>query len=169
MWQLQVTKVSLITYILALYFRRGKAESGDIDTLLTHPSYASTNANKKSLLLKQVVETLERCSLITDTISLGDTKFMVKTFISLCSFSPVLLFYIQGACKLSGKPITRRLDIRLIPHDQYYCGILYFTGSDMFNKEMRAHALEAGFTLNEYTLRPVGSTGTLFVVKYVSR
>lgn len=24
---------------------------------------------------------------------------------------------------------------------------------------MRAHALEQGFTLNEYTLRPVGSTG----------
>ena len=24
---------------------------------------------------------------------------------------------------------------------------------------MRAHALEQGFTLNEYTLRPMGSTG----------
>ena len=50
---------------------------------------------------------------------------------------------------------------RLIPHDQYYCALLYFTGSDVFNKNMRAHALEDGFTLNEYTLRPMGSTGMI--------
>uniref|UniRef100_A0AAY5K7E2 DNA polymerase n=1 Tax=Esox lucius TaxID=8010 RepID=A0AAY5K7E2_ESOLU len=48
---------------------------------------------------------------------------------------------------------------RLIPKDQYYCGVLYFTGSDIFNKNMRTHALEKGFTLNEYTIRPVGVTG----------
>ena len=50
---------------------------------------------------------------------------------------------------------------RLIPHDQYYCALLYFTGSDVFNKNMRGHALEEGFTLNEYSLRPVGSTGKI--------
>lgn len=55
--------------------------------------------------------------------------------------------------------MVRRLDIRLTPYDQYWCSILYFTGSDMFNKEMRTHALQKGFTLNEYSLRPVGSTG----------
>ena len=46
---------------------------------------------------------------------------------------------------------SRRLDIRLLPHDQFYCGVLYFTGSDMFNKSMRAHALdqvEKKFCLN---------------------
>lgn len=48
---------------------------------------------------------------------------------------------------------------RLIPKDQYYCGVLYFTGSDVFNKNMRTHALEKGFTLNEYTIRPLGVTG----------
>lgn len=30
----------------------------------------------------------------------------------------------------------------------------------MFNKGMRQHALEKGFTLNEYSIRPVGATGT---------
>lgn len=49
--------------------------------------------------------------------------------------------------------------VRLIPKDQYYCGVLYFTGSDIFNKNMRAHALEQGFTVNEYTIRPLGVTG----------
>lgn len=51
---------------------------------------------------------------------------------------------------------------RLIPKDQYYCGVLYFTGSDIFNKNMRAHALEKGFTINEYTIRPLGVTGEYF-------
>lgn len=52
---------------------------------------------------------------------------------------------------------------RLIPNDQYYCALLYFTGSDVFNKNLRAHALEEGFTLNEYSLRPIGSTGKLII------
>ena len=44
---------------------------------------------------------------------------------------------------------------RLIPHDQFFCGILYFTGSDEFNRRMRQHALEEGFTINEYSIRLV--------------
>ena len=42
---------------------------------------------------------------------------------------------------------------RLIPNDQYYCGILYFTGSDEFNRRMRQYALDNGFTINEYSIR----------------
>lgn len=56
-------------------------------------------------------------------------------------------------------PVHFQMSTRLIPKDQYYCGVLYFTGSDIFNKNMRAHALEQGFTLNEYTIRPLGVTG----------
>ncbi|KAJ8971997.1 hypothetical protein NQ314_000428 [Rhamnusium bicolor] len=123
-------------------YRRGKTESGDIDTLITHPSLTSDKVDKKhkNNMLKNIVATLEKCGLVTETLSLGETKFM-------------------GACKLDSDHPTRRLDIRLTPQDQYYCSILYFTGSDIFNKDMRAHALENGFTLNEYTLRPIGSTG----------
>ena len=76
------------------------------------------------------------------------------------------LFLVQGVCVLprtddeaSAPPTYRRIDVRLIPMDQYYCGTLYFTGSDMFNKTMRAHALDKGFTLNEYCVRPLGVTG----------
>ncbi|XP_067010757.2 DNA polymerase beta isoform X1 [Anabrus simplex] len=128
-------------------YRRGKPDSGDIDVLLTHPSFTSKHKPKeKGKLLKDVVSALEAKDLIIDTISLGDVKFM-------------------GVCRLSkakgnNNPApARRLDIRLTPHDQYFCSVLYFTGSDMFNKHMRAHALEHGFTLNEYSLRPMGSTG----------
>ncbi|XP_007960520.2 DNA polymerase beta isoform X2 [Chlorocebus sabaeus] len=96
-------------------FRRGAESSGDMDVLLTHPSFTSESIK-------------------------------------------------QGVCQLPSKNDEkeyphRRIDIRLIPKDQYYCGVLYFTGSDIFNKNMRAHALEKGFTINEYTIRPLGVTG----------
>lgn len=125
-------------------FRRGAANSGDIDIMITHPAFKS-DSKKKRDLLKPVVKRLEEEGLITDTLSHGDAKFM-------------------GVCRLpvtdeDPSPLYRRIDIRLIPFDQYYCALLYFTGSDMFNKNMRAHALEKGFTLNEYTLRPMGVTG----------
>uniref|UniRef100_A0A4W2DXT9 DNA polymerase n=1 Tax=Bos indicus x Bos taurus TaxID=30522 RepID=A0A4W2DXT9_BOBOX len=125
-------------------FRRGAESSGDMDVLLTHPSFTSESA-KQPKLLHRVVEQLQKVRFITDTLSKGETKFM-------------------GVCQLPSKNDEkeyphRRIDIRLIPKDQYYCGVLYFTGSDIFNKNMRAHALEKGFTINEYTIRPLGVTG----------
>ncbi|XP_052770834.1 DNA polymerase beta-like [Mya arenaria] len=124
-------------------FRRGAKTSGDIDILLTHPTFTSTS-KKNPDILKRVVTKLEEISFVTDRLSLGDSKFM-------------------GVCKLEDtdtvKHDYRRIDIRLIPKDQYYCALLYFTGSDIFNKDMRGQALDKGFTLNEYSIRPVGSTG----------
>ncbi|KAM4678051.1 DNA polymerase beta [Discoglossus pictus] len=124
-------------------FRRGAESSGDIDILLTHPDFTSESI-KQPHLLHQVVQCLEDCEFITDTLVKGDTKFM-----GVCQLPP------EG----DKEHVHRRIDIRLIPKDQYYCGVLYFTGSDIFNKNMRTHALEKGFTLNEYTLRPLGVTG----------
>ncbi|KAL5505174.1 hypothetical protein EMCRGX_G006568 [Ephydatia muelleri] len=125
-------------------FRRGATSSGDIDVLLGHPSYTS-ESSKKPPYLKSVVDVMEKEGFVTDTLSLGESKFM-------------------GVCVLPTKegtppPTHRRIDIRLIPFDQYFFGILYFTGSDEFNRQMRSHALENGFTLNEYCIRPVGATG----------
>lgn len=125
-------------------FRRGAESSGDMDILLTHPDYTSESL-KRPKLLHKVVECLEAIDFVTITLSKGDSKFM-------------------GVCRLpeesdgSEYPF-RRIDIRLIPKDQYFCGVLYFTGSDLFNKNMRTQALEKGFTLNEYTIRPLGVTG----------
>ncbi|XP_072051179.1 DNA polymerase beta-like [Amphiura filiformis] len=126
-------------------YRRGAASSGDIDILLTHPTFTEKDV-KKPELLKYVVTQLEECGLVTDQLSMGDTKFM-------------------GVCRLEKEDddepdfLFRRIDIRLIPCDQYHCGTLYFTGSDMFNKNMRGKALEEGYTLNEYCIKPLGSTG----------
>lgn len=118
-------------------YRRGNSESGDIDVLLTHPGFTSQDKKPKENFLENVVDALTDSNLIIDTISLGNVKFM-------------------GVCKVTAT--ARRIDIRLTPHDQYYCAILYFTGSDLFNQQMRAHALSENFTLNEYSVRPIGNT-----------
>ena len=85
-----------------------------------------------------------------------------------------IVIILQGVCKLEKEDddeddyLYRRIDVRLIPSDQYYCGTLYFTGSDLFNKDMRTRALEEGFTLNEYCIKPLGSTGEHKFVLYGS-
>ncbi|XP_023341808.1 DNA polymerase beta-like [Eurytemora carolleeae] len=116
-------------------YRRETATSGDIDVLLTHKQFKHADKHHGNLL-HRVVDRLEKEGLITERISEGETKFM-------------------GVCKLKQYDHYRRLDIRLLPLNQYYCGILYFTGSDVFNKKMRTWALSKGFTLNEYSLRPL--------------
>ncbi|XP_072491163.1 DNA polymerase beta isoform X2 [Notamacropus eugenii] len=77
-------------------FRRGAESSGDMDILLTHPSFTSESA-KQPKLLHQVVEQLQKVHFITDILSKGDTKFM-------------------GVCQLSSEDEDaypyRRIDIR---------------------------------------------------------
>lgn len=70
-----------------------------------------------------------------------------------------VLILLNLKCVVDDFSIAFFFFLRLIPKDQYYCGVLYFTGSDIFNKNMRTHALEKGFTINEYTIRPLGVTG----------
>lgn len=70
-------------------YRRGKLESGDVDVLVTHPEYTSSKNKKVNKeMLKKIVVCLEKCGLMTETISLGDTKFMVIYF---CRFSNVTI------------------------------------------------------------------------------
>jgi len=127
-------------------YRRGAESSGDIDVLVAHPDFTSQTkalgTPAKENRLKRIIGVLEKSGYIKDTISHGDAKFM-------------------GVCKLPEDGSKHRhLDVRLIPFDQYHFGVLFFTGSDIFNQQMRKEALEKGFTLNEYCIRPLGISGT---------
>lgn len=138
-------------------YRRGLESSGDVDVLITHPSYVSLRyAQEQSLkvvknliietkhspeiLLKKIIDKLIKLNFLTDTIAIGETKFM-------------------GVCKVTNDYLHRRVDIRILPFDEYYCGILHMTGSDIFNQKMRKIAKEKGFILNEYCLRKLDSSG----------
>ncbi len=55
----------------------GAVSSGDIDILLAHPDYTSESTDKPSHV-KRIVESLESGGFVTDTLSLGESKFMVS-------------------------------------------------------------------------------------------
>ncbi|KAI8810154.1 hypothetical protein BJ742DRAFT_737754 [Cladochytrium replicatum] len=134
-------------------YRRGHPDCGDMDVLITHPESGS---NKRELtfpgprskktkdsgphFLTNLVKKLEDSGLLTDDLGLGDSKYM-------------------GVCQLPGVDNEgkayphRRIDIRYIPYEFYWYGVLHFTENDAFNIYMRLRANTKGFKLSEYGLQ----------------
>ena len=116
-------------------YRRGRSNSGDVDTLIAHSKLLTPEQIKSAKPLSKIVRTLSLCNFLVDHLTNdGDTKYM-------------------GLGQLKGFQHSRRVDIRFVP---YYCfapALLYFTGSMTFNTRMRNHALSKGYSLSEYGLR----------------
>ena len=113
-------------------YRRGALESGDIDILISNPSYIN-NINEQNYL-KKIVKELTKNNLIIDNLtSKGETKFM-------------------GVCKINESLVARRIDIRVVNYQSYFAALIYFTGSKNFNVYLRNKALEHNYSLNEYSL-----------------
>ena len=115
-------------------YRRGAETSGDIDVLLTLPD--DMKPIQRVQLFKKTVRAMEKSDYITDILAFGSTKCM-------------------AVCKMPGGK-ARRLDLLMIPAEEYAWAILYFTGSDLFNVAFRSYALEKGYTMNEHEAKPTG-------------
>ena len=78
--------------------------------ILTHPEYTISNKNNSDFL-ERVVNLLTEKKLLTDHISLGKTKYM-------------------GVGRLQTPEHSyekfRRIDFRLIPVENYWCGSYFF-------------------------------------------
>ena len=48
-----------------------------------------------------------------------------------------------------------QVDVRVVAPESYACALAYFTGSKAFNVALRGLALDQGYSLNEYYLRPL--------------
>ena len=119
----QVLYHSFEKFSLVGSYRRGNAESGDIDLIVI--------SNSK-FEMKDLVESLiEKEYILGDGIfAMGKKKFM-------------------GMCILPFHQIARRLDILFCSALEYPYALLYFTGNKEFNVKMREHAKQLGYTLNE--------------------
>jgi len=113
------------TLIVAGSYRRCKAYSNDIDILITSNIFS----------LKYIVDVLQKWNVISDVLSFQKEKFMGV-----------------GHCPKENGPYFR-LDIEFLPEEEFAFGLLYFTGSKDFNKEMRWHAKKLGYTLNQHGLK----------------
>jgi DNA polymerase/3'-5' exonuclease PolX len=131
-------------------YRRGRPKSGDIDCLLTHPGIA-TMAELESYpvnILAKFVELLTNLDFLIDHLTdYGRSKYMGFCIVKQSSGS------VSTASKKS--IIARRIDIRFIPYNSYGAAILYFTGSKLFNTQMRTWAIGKGYSLNEYGLKKI--------------
>ena len=106
-------------------YRRGAANSGDIDIIITGSS---------GQIYKAFIDELIKQKIITHVLSRGQSKTLV-------------------IAKLPGNNnghIHRRVDFLYAPPDEFAFAILYFTGSKIFNTVMRQNALNQGYTFNEH-------------------
>ena len=115
-------------------YRREEKYSSDIDILICDLNLITMEDVIKSNYLINYVNLLKTNKFIIDDITNNNiiTKYM-------------------GFCKYKNNPI-RRIDIRLIQYESIYTAIVYFTGSNNFNQEMRKQAKKLGYKLSEYGL-----------------
>jgi len=107
------------------FYRRGAANSGDIDIIIT-------NANDDKSIFDNFIKALQDRKIIIEILTKGKTKSMVIG-------------------KLQGQT-PRRLDFMYASPSEYSFAILYFTGSKAFNVVMRQRALDLGYSMNELGL-----------------
>jgi DNA polymerase lambda len=58
----------------------------------------------------------------------------------------------MGVCKLLHKKWARRIDLIVVPYNEWACAILYFTGSGHYNRSMRLLARKSGMSLSQHSL-----------------
>lgn len=115
-------------------YRRGAADSGDIDIIIEANQNFGPNYN-----FEQVKQLLLQTGLIPFVPNIG--------YAVLASGPHKMLTYVQ----LPNQP-ARRLDLLWIDPEYYPFGLFYFTGSQYFNIVMRELAKLKGWTLNEYRI-----------------
>ena len=111
------------TFEIVGSFRRGAANSGDIDLIIS-------NDGKNKKMFHQFIDALIAKGVVIDVLSKGKIKSMVMA-------------------QLPGKP-ARRVDFMYAPAEEYPFAILYFTGSKAFNVMMRERAKTLGYSMNEH-------------------
>jgi len=114
-------------------FRREAPTSGDIDVLIGYPEGITEKLAEQKF--KEIIIRLEETSYITDILAKGAKKCMAVVKYG------------------SAHPKARRLDLRLTPPEEFPYALLYFTGSDKFNIQVRKKAIEKGYSLSEHGLK----------------
>ncbi|KAK0202659.1 DNA polymerase lambda [Desarmillaria ectypa] len=123
---------NLLVEIMGSY-RRGKADCGDIDIMITRcPDDGKTHAGVLGKLLKK----LHEADIVTEDLALPDTHDLEAIY--------------RGLCHLPQEESRqRRIDFLTIPWKSKGAALLYYTGDDVFNRAMRLKANRMGYSLNQ--------------------
>jgi DNA polymerase lambda len=115
-------------------YRRGKPDSGDVDILITDNK---TEKPQQGLLYKILCK-LKETSFLTDDLSGKVEREDSDSY--------------MGVCKLEKGMYHRRIDIKVYDKETFPFALLYFTGSDHFNRSMRLFAHRMGLSLSDKAL-----------------
>jgi DNA polymerase IV len=111
-------------------YRRGKAESGDVDVVLTHISIHDTAA-----ALRRVIHELEERSFVKEIISERTERDGSKT-----SFSGYAIgMLVCRSVKTGVAQPMRRVDIIVARPDNYITAVLGWSGSITFERDLRLY------------------------------
>ncbi|KAK1948103.1 DNA polymerase lambda [Phytophthora citrophthora] len=118
-------------------YRRGKLSSGDCDVLVTDPDADTCD------ILPKLLKRLHESGFLTDDL----THFQKQKTGGCDTY--------MGVCHVSKDLPFRRLDIKIYPRHFFGFAMLYFTGSDHFNRSMRLYANKNGWSLSDRALTRV--------------
>ncbi|KAN0067709.1 hypothetical protein V8E54_014274 [Elaphomyces granulatus] len=116
-------------------YRRGAADCGDIDVLITKPDASMEQI--RTMMMDSVVPILFQKGFLQASLAISSRESGSKW---------------HGASALPGKQIWRRIDLLFVPGDELGAALLYFTGNDIFNRSMRLLARKKGMCLNQHGL-----------------
>ena len=131
-------------------YRRGKPSSGDVDVLITR-----RDGRAWRHLLGRVLRALEANGAEMHHLKMPDTTVEggSQTY--------------NGIVRLPGHALHRRLDLKVYPPQEYAYALLYFTGSDHFNRSMRYFAKAKGYSLSDHGIVRAHKQGSNNVVRGV--
>lgn len=115
-------------------YRRGKESCGDVDVLITRKDGKRDHNFMNSLVMNLEKVLLTDNLVVPKTGSHGSETYM-------------------GVGRVEGG-IHRRIDLKYYPREQFGYAVLYFTGSDHFNRSMRLYAQKKGYSLSDHGIYP---------------
>jgi DNA polymerase IV len=112
-------------------YRRGAADSGDIDLIITKDGASLDQI--RTLMIETVIPTLFEQDFLKVSLAMPSRADGSKW---------------HGASALPGKFTWRRIDLLFVPGDEIGAALIYFTGNDVFNRSLRLLASKKGMCLN---------------------
>ena len=116
-------------------YRRGAADCGDIDLLITKPD--ATMKQIRTMMIDSVVPILFQKGFLQASLAISSRDSGSKW---------------HGASALPDNQTWRRIDLLFVPGDEFGAALLYFTGNDIFNRSMRLLARKKNMCLNQHGL-----------------
>ncbi|KAF8591991.1 Nucleotidyltransferase [Ramaria rubella] len=123
-------------------YRRGKLQCNDVDIVFTHPQYAKDRG-----LCKRLVERLQQKGLVTHVLSLFSFRSSNPAGASMQDHprwdmldKSFVIFRLPGVDRSKERHIHRRVDLICAPMEAYWTAVVGWTGSTMFERDLRLWA-----------------------------